>query len=201
VSASWLQSPDSDSLPILVEPDTDSPYPVLQGFVQLLPRDNSWRLGLNLWANTDGQYLPAIFEGAAPPPSPQRVTVISTLAALDPALIDPTRINTAKSDPAFTDQAGDIGAKATVPLNPFDTASSPASVADEPGLAARHPTRFAPQAPAPWPWRHIIHIEDTVPLSENRLRYYDHPVVKVLATWRELSWYELYALGETINRE
>ena len=211
VAASWLQSPDSDSLPILVEPDTDSPYPVLQGFVQLLPRDNSWRLGLNLWANTDGQYLPAIFEGAAPPPSPQRVTVLSTQAALDPALINPALINpalispalinTARIDPAFNDQADDIGAKATVPPNPFDTASSPVSVADEPGLAARHPTRFAPQAPAPWPWRHIIHIEDTVPLSENRLRYYDHPVVKVLATWRELSWYELYALGETINQE
>ena len=206
VATSWLQSPESDSLPILVEPDTGSPYPVLQGFVQLLPRDNSWRLGLNLWANTEGQYLPAIFEGAAPPPSPQRVTVLSTQAALDPAMIDPALINTAlintaRSDPAFTDQADDIGAKATVPLNPFDTASSPASVADEPGLAARHPTRFAPQAPAPWPWRHVIHIEDTVPLSENRLRYYDHPVVKVLATWRELSWYELYALGDTIDQE
>ena len=206
VATSWLQSPESDSLPILVEPDTGSPYPVLQGFVQLLPRDNSWRLGLNLWANTEGQYLPAIFEGAAPPPSPQRVTVLSTHAALDPALIDPALINTAlintaRSDPAFTDQADDMGAKATVPLNPFDTASSPASVADEPGLAARHPTRFAPQAPAPWPWRHVIHIEDTVPLSENRLRYYDHPVVKVLATWRELSWYELYALGDTIDQE
>lgn len=206
VATSWLQSPESDSLPILVEPDTGSPYPVLQGFVQLLPRDNSWRLGLNLWANTEGQYLPAIFEGAAPPPSPQRVTVLSTHAALDPALIDPALINTAlintaRSDPAFTDQADDMGAKATVPLNPFDTASSPASVADEPGLAARHPTHFAPQAPAPWPWRHVIHIEDTVPLSENRLRYYDHPVVKVLATWRELSWYELYALGDTIDQE
>ena len=206
VATSWLQSPESDSLPILVEPDTGSPYPMLQGFVQLLPRDNSWRLGRNLWANTEGQYSPAICEGAAPPPSPQRVTVLSTQAALDPAMIDPALINTAlintaRSDPAFTDQADDIGAKATVPLNPFDTASSPASVADEPGLAARHPTRFAPQAPAPWPWRHVIHIEDTVPLSENRLRYYDHPVVKVLATWRELSWYELYALGDTIDQE
>jgi hypothetical protein len=206
VATSWLQSPESDSLPILVEPDTGSPYPVLQGFVQLLPRDNSWRLGLNLWANTEGQYLPAVFEGAAPPPSPQRVTVLSTHAALDPALINPALINTAlintaRSDPAFTDQADDMGAKATVPLNPFDTASSPASVAGEPGLAARHPTHFAPQAPAPWPWRHVIHIEDTVPLSENRLRYYDHPVVKVLATWRELSWYELYALGDTIDQE
>ena len=196
VATSWLQSPDSDSLPILVEPDTDSPYPLLQGFVQLLPRDNSWRLGLNLWANTDGQYLPAIFEGAAPPPSPQRVTVLSAQAALEPALI-----NTALIDTAFTDQADDIGAKATAPLNPFDTDSSPASVVNESGLPALQLTGPAPPAPAPWPWRHVIHIEDTVPLSENRLRYYDHPVVKVLATWRELSWYELYALGDAIEQE
>ena len=191
VSASWLQSPDSDSLPILVEPDTDSPYPVLQGFVQLLPRDNSWRLGLNLWANTDGQYLPAIFEGAAPPPSPQRVTVLSAQAALDPALIDT----------ALTDQADDIGAKATVPPSPFDTDSSSASLLNESGLSAPQLTGPVPPTLAPWPWRHVIHIEDTVPLSENRLRYYDHPVVKILATWRELSWYELYALGETIDQE
>ena len=194
VATSWLQSPESDSLPILVEPDTGSPYPVLQGFVQLLPRDNSWRLGLNLWANTEGQYLPAIFEGAAPPPSPQRVTVLSTHAALDPALIDPAFV-----DPMFVDQKDNITAKAT--LGHVDTGSSPASLMDESGVPAPHPTGLAPQAPAPWPWRHVIHIEDTVPLSENRLRYYDHPVVKVLATWRELSWYELYALGDTIDQE
>ncbi len=199
VATSWLQSPDSDSLPILVEPDTDSPYPVLQGFVQLLPRDSSWRLGLNLWANTEGQYLPAIFEGAAPPPSPQRVTVLSTHATLDPALIDPDLIDPALIDPAFVDQKDNITAKVT--LGPVDTDSSPASLMDESGVPAPHPTGLAPPAPAPWPWRHVIHIEDTVPLSENRLRYYDHPVIKILATWRELSWYELYALGETIDQE
>ena len=200
VATSWLQSPDSDSLPILVEPDTDSPYPVLQGFVQLLPRDNSWRLGLNLWANTDGQYLPAIFEGTAPPPSPQRVTVLSAQAALDPALIDPALIDTARIDTALTDQADDTGAKATVPPSPFDTDSSSASLLNESGLSAPQLTGPAPPAPAPWPWRHVIHIEDTVPLSENRLRYYDHPVVKILATWRELSWYELYALGDAMGK-
>ena len=201
VATSWLQSPDSESLPILVEPNTDSPYPLLQGFVQLLPRDNSWRLGVNLWANTDGQYLPSIFEGAAPPPSPQRVTVLSAQAVLDPALIDPVLIDTARIDTAFTDQADDIGAKATAPLTPFDTDSSPASLLNKSGLPAPQLTGSAPPAPAPWPWRHVIHIEDTVPLSENRLRYYDHPVVKILATWRELSWYELYALGDTIEQE
>ena len=206
VATSWLQSPDSGSLPILVEPDTDSPYPVLQGFIQLLPRDNSWRLGLNLWANTDGQYLPAIFESAAPPPSPQRVTVLSTQPALDPAHVDPAHVDPTHVDPAHVhqahvDQEDNVTKKARVLVGSVDDDSSTASLGDEPSLPAGHPTSYAPQAPAPWPWRHVIHIEDTVPLSENRLRYYDHPVVKVLATWRELSWYELYALGDTIDQE
>jgi hypothetical protein len=191
VATSWLQSPDSDSLPILVEPDTDSPYPVLQGFIQLLPRDNSWRLGVNLWANTDGQYLPSIFEGAAPPPSPQRVTVLSAQASLDPAL----------SHPASIDADNGLPAQVPVPLSPIDTESSPATLMNEPSLPAQPLSGPVPPTLAPWPWRHVIHIEDTVPLSENRLRYYDHPVVKILATWRELSWYELYALGETIDQE
>jgi len=38
-----------------------------------------------------------------------------------------------------------------------------------------------------------------VPLTENRLRYYDHPVIKVLAIWRELSWYELYRRGALLK--
>jgi hypothetical protein len=162
----------------------------------LLRRDNSWRLGLNLWANTEGQYLPTIFEGAAPPPSPQRVTVLSTQAALNPAHVDPAHVDSPR-----VDQEDNITTWARVPLGPVDNDSSPASQGDEPDLPAQHSTSFAPQAPAPWPWRHVIHIEDTVPLSENRLRYYDHPVVKVLATWRELSWYELYALGATIDQK
>jgi hypothetical protein len=54
---------------------------------------------------------------------------------------------------------------------------------------------YTPPRPPDWPWRHVIHVADTVPLAENRLRYYDHPVIKVLAIWRELSWYELYRRG------
>ena len=49
-----------------------------------------------------------------------------------------------------------------------------------------------------WPWRHLVHIADTIPLTENRLRYYDHPVIKVLAIWRELSWYELFIEGQAL---
>ena len=49
-----------------------------------------------------------------------------------------------------------------------------------------------------WPWRHLVHVADTIPLTENRLRYYDHPVIKVLAIWRELSWYELFTEGQEL---
>jgi hypothetical protein len=49
-----------------------------------------------------------------------------------------------------------------------------------------------------WPWRHLVHVADTIPLTENRLRYYDHPVIKVLAIWRELSWYELFIEGQKL---
>ena len=48
-----------------------------------------------------------------------------------------------------------------------------------------------------WPWRHMIHVADTIPMTENRLRYYDHPVIKVIALWRELSWYEVFARGKS----
>ena len=76
-AVSWLQGPDSDTLPILLETDSDSGYPVLQGFIQLVPRDDSWRLGLNFWANTHGHYLPEIFEMPGPPASPQRIAVLA----------------------------------------------------------------------------------------------------------------------------
>ena len=49
-----------------------------------------------------------------------------------------------------------------------------------------------------WPWRHLVHVADTIPLTENRLRYFDHPVIKVLAIWRELSWYELFIEGQAL---
>ena len=58
----------------------------------------------------------------------------------------------------------------------------------------------APMKPD-WPWRHLIHVADTIPLTENRLRYYDHPVIKVLAIWRELSWYELFIQGKALMDE
>ncbi len=68
------------------------------------------------------------------------------------------------------------------------------------GVDSHQETDVAGALPPPeWPWRHLIHVSDTVPLSENRLRYYDHPVIKVLAIWRELTWYELYLRGAMLR--
>ena len=167
-SVSWLQGPESDTLPILLEADESSSHPLVQGFIQLLPRGKTWRLGLNFWANTPGHYLPEIFDMPGPPPSPERLTIISADSAMPVADPDP-------------DLALDLG---------VSTNANPSQGAMGDDDSTRIPTK--PQ----WPWRHVIHVADTVPLSENRLRYYDHPVIKVLAIWRELSWYEVFRQGK-----
>ena len=167
-SVSWLQGPESGTLPILLEADESSSHPLVQGFIQLLPRGKTWRLGLNFWANTPGHYLPEIFEMPGPPPSPERLTIISADSAMPVADPDP-------------DLALDLG---------VSTNANPSQGAMGDDDSTRIPTK--PQ----WPWRHVIHVADTVPLSENRLRYYDHPVIKVLAIWRELSWYEVFRQGK-----
>ena len=180
-AVSWLQGPDSDTLPILLETDSDSGYPVLQGFIQLVPRGDSWRLGLNFWANTHGHYLPEIFEMPGPPASPQRITVLA------PAV----RPNQQASQGAdLSEQQDTAGGFLWTGLG--DAVSD--SEAYDTSMTAEVEVPLTPE----WPWRHLVHVADTIPLTENRLRYYDHPVIKVLAIWRELSWYELFIEGQAL---
>ena len=186
-SVSWLQGPDSETLPILLETDSDTGYPLVQGFIQLIPRDNHWRLGLNFWANTDGRYLPEIFAMPGPPPSPQRITFLEPEIAVNFDMGGETASSFDANAVALTEQEFTwreiiAPASASAPArasNPFDTVS-------------------APSARPEWPWRHLIQVADTIPLTENRLRYYDHPVIKVLAIWRELTWYELFYRGKIL---
>ena len=182
-AVSWLQGPDSDTLPILLEMDSDSGYPVLQGFIQLVPRGDSWRLGLNFWANTHGHYLPEIFEMPGPPASPQRIAVLAP--AIRPNLAASEGIEL--SDSERQDTAGGI----------LWTGFGEANPGHETGSTTMASEIEVPVTPE-WPWRHLVHVADTIPLTENRLRYYDHPVIKVLAIWRELSWYELFIEGQNL---
>ena len=182
-AVSWLQGPDGDTLPILLETDHDGGYPVLQGFIQLVPRGDSWRLGLNFWANTPGHYLPEIFEMPGPPASPQRIVV---LAPADRPNLD-TNQGTDLSDSEQQDTATGFLWSG---LGDTDSNSN--------GDNALPATEMAVPLAPEWPWRHLVHVADTIPLTENRLRYYDHPVIKVLAIWRELSWYELFIEGQSL---
>jgi len=187
-AAAWLQGPGSENLPIMMEPETSNGYPRAQGFIQLVPRANSWRLGLNFWANTDGHYLPAVFEMDPPPPSPPRTTRVPGAAAEQGLLATSDSGHRVQmSDGTVINVGPDVGASA-----------DETSVDDKAALLKGDPSAnedYTPPRPPDWPWRHVIHVADTVPLAENRLRYYDHPVIKVLAIWRELSWYELYRRG------
>ena len=180
---SWLQGPDSNTLPILLETDSDNGYPVLQGFIQLVPRGNTWRLGLNFWANTHGHYLPEIFEMPGPPASPRRIAVFAPVVR--PNL--ETRRRTQLSDSGQLDTAGRF----------LRAGFGDADASSEAKNALMATKVEVPPTPE-WPWRHLVHVADTIPLTERRLRYYDHPVIKVLAIWRELSWYELFAEGQEL---
>jgi len=182
-AVSWLQGPGSDTLPILLETDHDDGYPVLQGFIQLVPRGDSWRLGLNFWANTHGHYLPEIFEMPGPPASPQRIAVLAP--AVRPNL-------DAKQGADLSDSEQQDTAAGFLWSRLDDTGSN--SNWDNALPATEMAVPLAPE----WPWRHLVHVADTIPLAENRLRYYDHPVIKVLAIWRELSWYELFIEGQNL---
>ena len=182
-AVSWLQGPDSDTLPILLETDSDSGYPALQGFIQLVPRGDTWRLGLNFWANTRGNYLPEIFEMPGPPPSPQRIAVLA------PA-VRPNLEAKRSFDIRGSEQQNTAGGFLRAGFGEADAAS-------ETNNASMSREVEVPLIPV-WPWRHLVHVADTIPVTENRLRYFDHPVIKVLAIWRELSWYELFIEGQAL---
>ena len=182
-AVSWLQGPDGDTLPILLEMDSESGYPVMQGFIQLVPRGDTWRLGLNFWANTHGHYLPEIFEMPRPPASPQRIAVLAPAAR--PNLEASSGIDIRGSEQQ--DAAGGF-------LRAGAGEANATSETNDASMAIEGEVPLIPE----WPWRHLVHVADTIPLTENRLRYFDHPVIKVLAIWRELSWYELFIEGQVL---
>ena len=49
----------------------------------------------------------------------------------------------------------------------------------------------------PSPYRHAIAVSEQRDIREGYVRYIDHPTLQVVATWRELSFKEVYELGES----
>jgi len=47
------------------------------------------------------------------------------------------------------------------------------------------------------PYRHAIAVLEQRDIREGYVRYIDHPTLQVVATWRQLSFKEVYELGES----
>ncbi len=173
IKNSWLQEPNTINLPILIEGTTiaDERYPTVQGFVKLNPAEQDFKMNVNFWVNTKGDYLPSVFSMPPPPASPSRITQLAEPLDLYPNALEWVEL----SSPQSTWQSADTN----MAINQMQAVS----------------------VLKPWPWRHFINVTETLSLKENRVRYFDHPVIKIIAIWRELTWFELYSLGVDIREQ
>lgn len=184
MSTAWLQAPEVANLPIILDNSGDDPdWPQLQGFVQIRAGD-TLKVGVNFWWNTDANYLPEGFYMTSPPMAPAQ-RFWRDEASLLP-LAGPT---VAKRQATF--KAIEAHVNAGLPLVEFVDPTT--GFFRELVPEADDKNSFSP--PAIWPWRHFIHVADTRTVSEGYVRYFDHPVLKVVTTWRELTWGEVYQIG------
>lgn len=168
-SAAWVQPNDAEPQPLIVDTwlgTTD--WPELQGTLRIDIKETP-ELSTNLWLNTNGAYMPENFN-AAPPPEPEtRLTIVEAPDEL--------------SKPAPPDEA------TFVDMSTGLSTQAKAEPADE-SIAA-----FDNQ-PINWGWRHSIALRQSRPLREGYIRYIDHPALQVIGVWREVTWGELYEMGE-----
>ena len=193
IQAAWVQPPGAANLPIVLDRSgEDLLWPRVQGFVELR-RGSEFRVGVNFWLNTMGEYLPKGFAMDPPPRAPKRIAVlepdpepligtelgVGVDLAVAPALqprgeTEATARSKGRQDAiAFIDP--ETGHKA---LGSSEDFSADGVDGDS------------------WPYRHLITVADTRSVPENGVRYFDHPALQVVVTWRELTWGEVWSLGE-----
>lgn len=184
----WLQPPGASNLPIVFDRSGDvDTWPALQGFIELR-RGSDLRMGINFWLNTDGSYLPEGFVVEPPPRGPQQITLFKPI---DDANFAPT-------ESLYTDTDAYSGpGEQTTPVSskPVQFIDPLTGLRTEDTLSLDRATALEKIDTRAWQWRHVIQVADTRPVEENTVRYFDHPVIKVVATYRELTWGEVYELG------
>ena len=184
LSAAWLQPPDAANLPIIFDNSGDiDDWPPLQGFIELRTGE-TLKIGVNFWWNTDAAYLPLGFHMDGPPPAPPQLLWrdkdLSTPLATEEVTYRQATLK------AIVDhqQAGLPIVEFVDPSTGFFQESAPPQ---------REETGLPPEDP--WPWQHFLHVTDTRTVPEGYIRYFDHPVLKIITTWRELTWGEVYQIG------
>lgn len=168
----WLQAPGDDGTPIVLDAWQEaSDFPVVQGTVRFA-RDDEASVTVDLWLNTRGDYLPPRFEAIETPSAPKRVLIIET---------PPT-----EQEPAQEAEAPEF-----IDLRTGLNTDGSASKVDKSDATIES----AEQTPSPY--RHAIAVSEQRDIREGYVRYIDHPTLQVVATWRELSFKEVYELGES----
>ena len=168
----WLQAPGDDGTPIVLDAWQEaSDFPLVQGTVRFA-RDDEASVTIDLWLNTRGEYLPPRFEAIETPSAPKRVLIIET---------PPT-----EQEPAQEAEAPEF-----IDLRTGLNTDGSASKVDKSDATIKS----AEQTPSPY--RHAIAVSEQRDIREGYVRYIDHPTLQVVATWRELSFKEVYELGES----
>ena len=170
VSLAWLQAPDGVAAPIVVDTWLESDWqPRLQGTVKISV-DTEATLEMDLWMNSLGEDLPPNYTPkVAHPHAPQRVLVVEhgTDAEHAPEVEIVEYIDV------------DTG------LNSTTNDASRNTLEPQPSTIMGDPQ-----------YRHAIALRETRSVRQGYVRYVDHPAIQVVATWRELSFKEVYQLGE-----
>ena len=171
---SWLQPADGDSSSVIVDTwAVDGTFPTLQGTVEISRAGNEaggYQLTTNLWANTTANYLPDKLPAIEIPTAPTRVLVIET-------------------EEAVNEEVGQANAES------IDISTSVRIVTPSP-VELKQGDRLDSEAIPTPQLKHAISLNETRGLREGYVRYIDHPVIQVAAVWRELTFAELYELGE-----
>ena len=168
-SAAWVQPNDAEAQALIVDSWLGtSAWPELQGTLRIDIKDTP-ELSTNLWLNTNGAYMPDNFSASAPPKPDTRLTIIEApVQASEP---------TPPDEAVFVDMSTGLSIQAN------------AQPTDEPITSSNN-------RPIDWGWRHSIALKESRPLREGYIRYIDHPALQVIGVWREVTWGELYEMGE-----
>ena len=181
-SAAWIQGLDTSARPIVLDRSGDiTPRAPLQGFIQLRTKD-SLKIGVNFWRATDGIYMPDTFTMTPPEKADPGISYGESMSG-----------DTISEELALEFQRKlselEVFIASEQPLSDFSYASTD-EISPNPDAESPDPNFFED-----WDWRHLIHIADTRSLEADVVRYFDHPVIKVLVTYKELTWAEVYSQG------
>jgi hypothetical protein len=168
----WLQAPGDGGAPVVLDAwQQASDFPLIQGTLTFA-RDDEAYITVNLWLNTLGDYLPPRFEAIETPSVPKRVLIIETPPT------DPRPVQDSEA-PEFIDLRTGLNT---------DGSESSMDESDAPNTPSEQTSS---------PYRHAIAVSEQRDIRQGYVRYIDHPTLQVVATWRELSFKEVYELGES----